>query len=1308
MTQPTTVSFPQNDNTVEFTSQDGEVNFAIADDDSVSFTNEENDINFTISNETTVSFTNEDHAINFQIGNEVAITFEIGTIGGAIDPHAFHDHISGEIFGVTGKSSLIDADVLLLEDSADGYSKKKVTRGDLLTKYDSFIKLSDTPNAYTLPNAIYNVNGAGDAVNESSTLLTEPALNQFQIARGTTALLMQGDLTVESASFLNQDLTTDASPTFANITGTLLTASQPNVDHDSLTNFVANEHINHTSVTLTAGEGLSGGGDISANRTFALDLSELPIDAAIGAGDYVAIHDGANKRITFANFEGDIDHTNILNIGTNTHAQIDTFIGTTVPATYVPYTGAITNVELGVNNLTTGGLISTDTMLEFTLNAGVDIENVLFKDFEIYLDDNKALVLGDGNDSKIYYDGTDLIIDPNLVGTGLVSIGASSNDGLKLGYIDFNLTPSVSSQEGRMMWDADDGTVTIGMPGGNVMLQVGQEGLIRVRNISGANIANGELVYVTGSSGNKLTINLADNTDADTIQVLGMVTEDINNNSNGYVALWGTVRGDALQPIDTSTHAEGTKLYLSTAGTWTATHPPNPSHATIIIGIVERQHASLGEISLQFNYFTIGNNFDGTLRQSIINKNTGTSAACGFTSVNDAGHFATVGIGGSNSTLFPDNAIFYGPGYNDNLYAVDGNKSHKWFNDPTDSHDNSSLNFLRMELNAAGVLNLPTAITSTDKDTGTLTVQGGVGIEENLNIGGALGVVGNSILTGTLTVNDTTDSTSKDTGCVILEGGMGVEKGAYIGTHCRVGGTPTTATTFNLVSTSAVPANFETTAAAIFIGIKDSASNALIRKFGNDIGFADNTATIRPIVCNISTADVTVGNDLTVSGTTDSTSATTGSIKTVGGMGVAKNLFVGDNITVVGGNDSNLIIGDQALSSLDTYTGIKTSFQSGTGDFMIVSGKADGHTYLSAKLGSSVNIHGGGNNNKYKLEISATKAQFFNDLIIGDGNAGEDFTLTFNGETNDGVLTWMEDEDYFDFADMAKFSNGIHDGSDTGTVNDILVSQGASTTPLWKAPTVGIPISFSMYDAEPARGSETSLDGAFLVLATGQPLNSVPTDLIVSKGTGKLVVVVNAGSDIDGDITVTGTSVDRETGATTPADTDIITIDALTTDNSDTDANSNIRHAFTGAYITSKWFTGTVTLSTANLTLTDVDVYHASFEQFDDQSDLTLETFDANIFTTNVNAEFDAYLYSLEVTGDKCNITREASLNVGADGETAIADKYWRLRRGNINKALDGATDGVWADIHYSNSPAYVEDVTIKIWAMKSQTLTLA
>ena len=40
-----------------------------------------------------------------------------------------------------------------------------------------------------------------------------------------------------------------------------------------------------------------------------------------------------------------------------------------------------------------------------------------------------------------------------------------------------------------------------------------------------------------------------------------------------------------------------------------------------------------------------------------------------------------------------------------------------------------------------------------------------------------------------------------------------------------------------------------------------------------------------------------------------------------------------------------------------------------------------------------------------------------NALTIGSGAAGVDYSLTFNGETNDGVITWMEAEDYFQIGD---------------------------------------------------------------------------------------------------------------------------------------------------------------------------------------------------------------------------------------------------------------------------------------------------
>src|SRR3990167_750579 len=58
-------------------------------------------------------------------------------------------------------------------------------------------------------------------------------------------------------------------------TGLTITTTTISVDHDAATNFVADEHVAHSGVTLTAGDGIDGGGDISASRSFAVDSTVL-------------------------------------------------------------------------------------------------------------------------------------------------------------------------------------------------------------------------------------------------------------------------------------------------------------------------------------------------------------------------------------------------------------------------------------------------------------------------------------------------------------------------------------------------------------------------------------------------------------------------------------------------------------------------------------------------------------------------------------------------------------------------------------------------------------------------------------------------------------------------------------------------------------------------------------------------------------------------------------------------------------------------------------------------------------------------
>ena len=80
---------------------------------------------------------------------------------------------------------------------------------------------------------------------------------------------------------------------------------QANIDHDALLNFVANEHIDHSAVTITAGIGLSGGGDITASRTIDMDIPELTAESNVdGTTDYIVMYDAsamAHRKVLINN-----------------------------------------------------------------------------------------------------------------------------------------------------------------------------------------------------------------------------------------------------------------------------------------------------------------------------------------------------------------------------------------------------------------------------------------------------------------------------------------------------------------------------------------------------------------------------------------------------------------------------------------------------------------------------------------------------------------------------------------------------------------------------------------------------------------------------------------------------------------------------------------------------------------------------------------------------------------------------------------------------------------------------------------------
>ena len=84
-----------------------------------------------------------------------------------------------------------------------------------------------------------------------------------------------------------------------------------------------------------------------------------------------------------------------------------------------------------------------------------------------------------------------------------------------------------------------------------------------------------------------------------------------------------------------------------------------------------------------------------------------------------------------------------------------------------------------------------------------------------------------------------------------------------------------------------------------------------------------------------------------------------------------------------------------------------------TGDTINASDSNNEFDAIVTAFGTSGHTHDGTAGNGGGL----SKLAGSNSITLGAGTAGTDITVTFDGETNDGVLTWLEDEDMFKYSD---------------------------------------------------------------------------------------------------------------------------------------------------------------------------------------------------------------------------------------------------------------------------------------------------
>jgi ribosomal protein L35AE/L33A len=116
-----------------------------------------------------------------------------------------------------------------------------------------------------------------------------------------------------------------------------------------------------------------------------------------------------------------------------------------------------------------------------------------------------------------------------------------------------------------------------------------------VKNMTGATLVKGTVVYISGANGNKALVSKAlATTDALSSRTFGLLQSDILNNGLGNCVIIGDLTG-----VNTSMFVEGAQLYLSgvIAGTYTSTKILAPTHL-VYVGKVTRAHPTQGQIEV--------------------------------------------------------------------------------------------------------------------------------------------------------------------------------------------------------------------------------------------------------------------------------------------------------------------------------------------------------------------------------------------------------------------------------------------------------------------------------------------------------------------------------------------------------------------------------------------------------------------------------------------------------------------------------------------------------------------------------------
>lgn len=274
-----------------------------------------------------------------------------------------------------------------------------------------------------------------------------------------------------------------------NITSTAVTQHESSISHDALADFVANKHIDHSSVSVIAGDGLSGGGTIAANRTLNIDISPQADIGTPANGDFLLIEDvtdGSIKKVQAGEFINFGANTTLSNLGST---AINTSLISDTDNTDDLGSDAKEWKDLWVHEIKHNDASNTDLLISCTGNNGsIILEPDGSGDAVLAADTGDSVVFSDTGDVvMIVNDGDIILVDGSEGTTGHVWTSTGANG-----------EGNWAASTGGLSDVVDDTTPQLG---GN--LDVNGQSIVSVSNadIIIAPNGTGTLNFVDGSEG---------------------------------------------------------------------------------------------------------------------------------------------------------------------------------------------------------------------------------------------------------------------------------------------------------------------------------------------------------------------------------------------------------------------------------------------------------------------------------------------------------------------------------------------------------------------------------------------------------------------------------------------------------------------------------------------------------------------------------------------------------------------------------------------------------------------------------------